>query len=515
MTGNVQVRRALISVSDKTGVVELAHRLAAAGVEIVSSGGTARTLAEAGVPVTPVEQVTGAPEMLGGRVKTLHPKIHGGILAVPTDPEHAADLAAHEIDPFQLVIVNLYPFEATVADAATTEAAATEQIDIGGPAMIRAAAKNHEHVAVVVSPDDYGDVAAAVEAGTLPAELRRRLATTAFARTAAYDAAIVSWMHGDEPLPPSLVLPMERVEELRYGENPHQRAAVYRWIGRPAWWQSARLLQGKAMSFNNYADTEAAWRLVNEFDEPAAVIVKHTNPCGASVCDSVASAFSKAWDCDPVSAFGGIVAVNGVLDVATAEAIAANFVEVVVAPDVSPEGAEVLARRKNLRVLEAPAPVPAGLDLRMIDGGFLAQEHDQVSLGVGAALPDRWEVMTGDRPRAGLVAELEFAWIVAAATKSNAIVVAKDRSAVGVGAGDQSRVGAAERALARAGERSRGAVAASDAFLPFRDGLDLLADAGVVALVEPGGSVRDDEVIAAANERGMTLIFTGRRHFRH
>jgi len=509
----IPVHRALVSVSDKTGLVAFARRLVAAGVEIVSSGGTAATLAGAGLAVTAVSDVTGAPEILGGRVKTLHPRIHGGILAVPTDPAHQADLDAAAIEPFQLVVVNLYPFEATVA--ADPAADAVEQIDIGGPAMIRAAAKNHDHVAVVVSPQDYDEVATAVEAGGVPRPLRRRLAAEAFAGTAAYDAAIVAWMHRDDPLPQRLVLPLERVEALRYGENPHQAAAVYRMSGGDGWWDGARLLQGRAMSFNNYADAEAAWRLVWAFAEPAAAVVKHTNACGVAVCDTVGSAFDKAWDCDPLSAFGGVVALNRPLDAATAAAIAANFVEVVVAPEVTAEAARVLGARRNVRVLEAAKPRPGGLEFRAVEGGFLVQERDDVALATGGGMPDGWRVVAGSAPSAGVTSELEFAWTVAAATKSNAVVIAKDRGAIGVGAGDQSRVGAAERAVARAGERALGAVAASDAFLPFRDGLDVLAAAGVVALVEPGGSLRADEVITAATEHGMTLIFTGMRHFRH
>ncbi len=509
------VHRALISVSDKTGLVAFAERLVSAGVQIVSSGGTARALADAGIPVTAVSDVTGAAEILGGRLKTLHPKIHGGILAVPTDVAHRADLAAEAIEPFQLVVVNLYPFEATVADPDVPDADAIEQIDIGGPAMIRAAAKNHRHVAVVVSPKDYEDVAAAVEAGDVSEDLRKRLATEAFARTASYDAAIVAWLHRTEALPSQMVVPLERVDTLRYGENPHQHAAVYRISGGGGWWDGARLLQGKAMSFNNYADAEAAWRMAWSLTEPAAIIVKHTNPCGAAVCDTVASAFTKAWDGDPLAAFGGVIAVNRPLDAPTAEAIAANFVEVVIAPEVTAAAAAMLADRKNVRVIEAVPPQPNGLDMRGLEGGFLLQERDEAASPGSLRVGEGWKVVAGPPPSAGLEAELEFAWVIAAATKSNAIVIARDRAAVGVGAGDQSRVGAAERAVAKAGDRARGAVAASDAFLPFRDGLDVLADAGVAALVEPGGSVRDDEVIAAARERNMTLVFTGMRHFRH
>lgn len=512
----IPVRRALVSVWDKTGLVAFAKRLAAAGVELVSSGGTAAALTDAGLTVTTVTDVTGAPEMLGGRVKTLHPHIHGGILADLGDPTHRSDLEARDIEPFQLVVVNLYPFEETVAGAAVGHAEAIEHIDIGGPTMVRAAAKNHAWVGVVTSPDQYETVAAAVEAGGLDEQLRESLASAAFFRTASYDAAIVGWFERSEALPQRLLIPLERVGALRYGENPHQAAAVYSEVGSHPWWRAARQLQGKAMSFNNYADAEAAWRLASSFAEPAAVVVKHTNPCGAAVCDSVASAFRKAWDCDPLSAFGGVIAVNRPIDVDTATAMAANFAEVVIAPEVTADVADVLATKKNLRVLVAPTPSDADHDLRRLEGGVLIQERDHIAThDREARMPDGWAVVAGDVPRSGLLADLEFAWTVAAHTKSNAIVIANNRAAVGVGAGDQSRVGAAERAISRAGDRAHGSVAASDAFLPFRDGLDTLAAHGVIAVVEPGGSRRDDDVIAAAGEHGMTLIFTGRRHFRH
>jgi phosphoribosylaminoimidazolecarboxamide formyltransferase/IMP cyclohydrolase len=513
----VPVVRALISVWDKTGLLPFARRLVEAGVEIVSSGGTARALQDARIPVTRVTDVTSAPEILGGRVKTLHPKIHGGILADRGNAAHLAELAANDIIPFQLVVVNLYPFEQTVAASDATEADAIETIDIGGPAMVRAAAKNHGSVGVVTDPAQYEEVIAEVETGGLSAELRRRLAAAAFFRTSAYDAAIVDWFERDAELPARLVLPLARHDELRYGENPQQAAGIYQAVGATAWWRQARQIQGKQMSFNNYADTEAAWRLVNEFAvEPAAVIVKHTNACGAAICDAAASAFRRAWDCDPLSAFGSVVALNRPVDAATAETIAAYFVEVVIAPAVEDDARAVLSAKRNLRLLTAPAPTGRDLDLRRIEDGFLVQGRDVVGIDeAGSELPAGWEVAAGGPLSSGLLAELEFAWTVVAHTKSNAIVISQNRAAVGVGAGDQSRVGAAERAVVRAGERSHGAVAASDAFLPFRDGLDTLADAGVIALVEPGGSKRDDEVIAAAQDRGMTLVLTGRRHFRH
>jgi phosphoribosylaminoimidazolecarboxamide formyltransferase/IMP cyclohydrolase len=505
----VPIRRALISVSDKNGLIPLAQSLVATGAEIVSSGGTARALEEAGVGVTRVADVTGSPEILGGRVKTLHPQIHGGILADPFEAEHRADLERHGLQPFQLVVVNLYPFEATVALDDVTDRQAIENIDIGGPAMIRAAAKNHAHVGVVTSPDQYGEVIRAVAEGGLGEELRNELARAAFYRTAAYDAAILRWLEPDE-LPTRLVLPLERRRVLRYGENPHQIAATYGRAGEDGWWMSATQLQGKEMSFNNYVDTEAAWRLVWEFEEPAAVVVKHTNPSGVAVADSLVEAFGTAWECDPLSAFGSVVSLNRPLDGPTAEALAEVFVEVVIAPEVTPPAADALVGKKNLRVLQAPAPHPGGIDLRRLDGGFVAQTRDGIEEG-----PDDWQVMTSRRPTEVEWSDLELAWAVATHTKSNAVVIARDGAALGVGAGDQSRVGAAERAVARAGDRAVGGVAASDAFFPFRDGIDLLAGAGVRAVAEPGGSQRDEEVIVAAEQHGIALVFTGRRHFRH
>lgn len=503
----VKVRRALLSVYDKDGLVEFARRLADAGVELVSSGGTARVLAEAGLEVTSVEEVTGAAEMLGGRVKTLHPSIHGAILADLGSEAHRLDLEERGIAPFQLVVASLYPFEDTIRREGVTDAEAIEQIDIGGPTMMRAAAKNHAWVGVVTSPDQYHEVAGAIEAGGLDDDLRRRLAGEAFFHTAAYDAAIVSWLHPGI-LPERMVLPLERWDILRYGENPHQEGASYRQPGTAAWWADAIVTQGKAMSFNNHIDAEAAWRLACRFERPAVVIVKHTNPCGVAVDDTVDIAYGRAWECDPLSAFGGVVAINRPVDAATARAITANFVEVVVTPEVSDEAAEILSERGNLRVLIAPRPAAGDLDLRRLDGGFVAQPRDRIE-------DEDWQVVSERRPSESEMADLRFAWTVAAATKSNAIVVAREGAAFGVGAGDQSRVGAAERALVRAGDRAQGAVAASDAFFPFPDGLEALASAGVTAVVEPGGSRRDAEVIAAADAAGVALVFTGTRHFLH
>ncbi len=455
-------------------------------------------------------ELTGSPEILSGRVKTLHPAVHGGILADPGRPEHLEDLEKHGIGLIDLAVVNLYPFAETVARPGIGHDEAVEQIDIGGVALIRAAAKNHARVGVVVSPDDYEEVAVAVEQGGLDDPLRRRLARRAFFHTARYDAAILGWLEGESAVPETLVLPLERVAGLRYGENPHQDGAIYRISGRDPWWSNADLLQGKEMSFNNYADAAAAWRLVWAFPEPGAAIVKHTNPCGVALRPSMDAAYRAAWDCDPLSAFGGVVALNRPLDAATAERMGESFLEVVIAPEVEPAAASTLAERKGLRIVVAPPPTGDGMELRSIEGGFLAQTADQVDLRG----PD-WKAVTSRQPTPEEWSDLEFAWTVAAHTKSNAIVIATDRTAIGIGAGDQSRVGAAERAVLRADHRAAGGSAASEALFPFRDGIDTLAAAGVTAVIEPGGSVRDQEVIAAAEEHHMALVFTGKRHFLH
>jgi len=502
----IPVKRALISVSDKTGLVDFVKKLASADVEIVCSGGTAAHLEEAGIAVLRVEDVTGAPEMLGGRVKTLHPRIHGGILADLGKTDHVEDLRDNGIQSIQLVVSNLYPFERTVAKD-VEPAEAIENIDIGGPTLIRAAAKNHAWVATVVSPDRYKEVADAVAKGGTTAALRADLAREAFFRTASYDAAIVNWLERDGG--DKLVLPLDKQANLRYGENPHQSAALYAETGSSGWWKVGEQIQGKAMSFNNYADADAAWRLVNDLQGMSAAILKHMNACGAAKGSSMAEAFTKAWACDPISAFGGVIALNGELDADTADAISPYFVEIVIAPAISQEAREILAKKKNLRVLIAPPPSAHDLDIRSIDDGFLVQKRDTAS-----KLSDTWLAKTR-QPTASEMSDLEMAWVVCAHTKSNAIVLVKDGSAVGVGAGDQSRVGAAERALARAGERAKGSVCASDAFFPFRDGPDALAEAGIVAIVEPGGSMRDDEVVESATEHDVALMFTGQRHFKH
>ena len=497
--------RALLSVWDKTGLVELARGLTELGWELVSSGGTARELADAGVAVTEVEAVTGSPEMLGGRVKTLHPRIHGGILADRSKPDHLDDLRAHGIEPVDLVVSNLYPFTAEPS---------IEMIDIGGPTMVRAAAKNHAHVGIVVDPHDYPSVLDELRRdGRLGDETRLGLARKAFAHTAAYDAAIVSWFDRAGPaLPPTLHLALERAQELRYGENPHQEGARYRRIGETSWWDTAVQHGGKALSYLNLYDTEAAWRLVHELgaDAAAVAIIKHANPCGVAVGDDVTTVYARAYECDPVSAFGGIVAVNRPVSVSLAEAIAPVFTEVVVAPAYEDGALEVLAARKNLRVLEARPPGHDALDLRSIDGGLLVQQVDRFVSPRSA-----WRVAGAVRPTDEQWRDIELAWKVCAHVKSNTIVLVADGQAVGIGAGQQNRLDAARIAAEKAAGRAKGGAAASDAFFPFRDGLDACAAAGVAAVIEPGGSMRDDEVIAAADEHGIALVFTGERHFRH
>jgi phosphoribosylaminoimidazolecarboxamide formyltransferase/IMP cyclohydrolase len=503
-------------VYDKTGLVGLAKGLTGLGWELVASGGTSGALAEAGVAHREVADLTGIPEMLGGRVKTLHPAVHGGILADRSKPEHLADLQAHGIVPIDLVVCNFYPFASNPS---------IEMIDVGGPTMVRAAAKNHAHVGILVDPADYEGVLGELRsAGELSAETRRRLARVAFAHTAAYDAAIVEWFgatsaNDGESLPPSLQLTLERAGELRYGENPHQRGARYRVHGRPTWWDGVVQHGGTQLGYVNLFDADAAWRLVHELpgkDEVAAVIVKHANPCGAAVASKLPDAYRLALDCDPVSAFGGVVALGGRCTETVAAAVAEGpQADVVIAASWDPAAIEVLAaRRKATRLLEAsPYTSSQGrgvLELRTLGGGFLVQEPDRFLAG-----REQWKVATKAVPDATQWRDLELAWRVCARVSSNAIVVATAGQAVGVGAGQQSRVEAAEIAVRKAGERARGGVAASDAFFPFRDGLDVLADAGVRSIIQPGGSVRDADVVAAADEHQIAMVLTGERHFRH
>jgi phosphoribosylaminoimidazolecarboxamide formyltransferase/IMP cyclohydrolase len=506
----MKVSRALLSVSDKSGIEELARRLEAAGVEIISSGGTAKALRDAGIQVIPVPEVTGAPEILDGRVKTLHPKIHGGILADRRKPGHLEQLQEQGIGAIDLVVCNLYPFGRTVADPDVTEDDAVEQIDIGGPAMVRAAAKNFASVAVVVSPDRYEEVAAQIEeSGGVAEEMRRALAVEAFAHTAAYDGAIASWMSGGGEFKELLFLNGRKLMDLRYGENPHQNAAVYG--AGASGLAGAEQLHGKELSYNNLLDTDAAWALVNELECTAAVIIKHSNPCGAAVSNSsLVDAYSKALDCDRTSAFGGIVALNGPCDEPTAREIAEIFTEVVIAPGFDDAALSVLQGKKNLRILRAePYPASGGVDMRTIGGALLVQERDTKDV-----LEDP-KVVTRAQPSDDDWRDLRFAWTIAKHVKSNAIVLAKDGVAVGVGAGQMSRIESTELAARRAGDRAQGTVCASDAFFPFRDGLDAAVAAGARAVIQPGGSVRDEEVIAAADEHGIPMVFTGRRHFRH
>jgi phosphoribosylaminoimidazolecarboxamide formyltransferase/IMP cyclohydrolase len=496
---------ALLSVYDKTGVVELAAGLHAAGWRLVSSGGTAKAVAAAGLPVTDVAELTGVPAILDHRVVTLHPTVHGGLLADPTNDAHLADMATHGIEAIDLVVVNLYPFASEPS---------IDLIDIGGPAMVRAAAKNHAHVAVVVRPDDYAPVLAEVQqTGAVGLATRRRLARTAFRVIADYDAQIANWFEAadaDTPLPESLHLSLVRAQSLRYGENPHQQGARYRIAGARSWWDEAVQHNGKDLSYLNLYDTEAAWKLVHRFDEPACVIVKHANPCGVAIATDITAAYLGAHDCDPVSAFGGIVALNRPVPVALAEALAPVFTEVVVAPSFEPGALEVFAAKPNVRVLSGPAPYGAPFDLRGIDGGLLVQQADTVDI-------DRahWRVVTQAQPTERQWHDLAVAWQVCAAVSSNAIVYVSDGRAVGIGAGQQNRLDSARLAAERAGRRAVGGVCASDAFFPFRDGLDVAAEAGVRAVIQPGGSVRDAEVIEAADEHGIAMVFTGERHFRH
>jgi phosphoribosylaminoimidazolecarboxamide formyltransferase/IMP cyclohydrolase len=514
------LKRALVSVYDKTGLEQLAVDLHAAGVSIVSTGSTAKTIEAAGVPVTPVEELTGFPECLDGRVKTLHPRVHAGILADLRLDDHVAQLAELEIEPFDLVIVNLYPFRETVASGATPDEC-VEQIDIGGPSMVRAAAKNHPSVAVVVSPSAYDDVRAALAAGGFTFDQRKRLAAQAFAHTAAYDVAVASWFASSYApsstesggWPEFTGATWDLATPLRYGENPHQPAALYRhWRGGLA---AAEQLHGKEMSYNNYVDTDAARRAAYDFDRPAVAIIKHANPCGIAVGADVAEAHARAHACDPVSAFGGVIATNRPVSVAMAQQVAEVFTEVIVAPDYEPGAVEVLQGKKNIRILRVAEDVHADpIEFRGISGGVLVQRVDHVD--AEGDDPATWTLAAGEAADEATLADLAFAWTATRAVKSNAILLAKDGASVGVGMGQVNRVDSCRLAVERAGaERAAGSVAASDAFFPFADGLQVLLDAGVTAVVQPGGSVRDDESIEAARAAGVTMYFTGTRHFFH
>lgn len=514
-----KILRALISVSDKQGVVEFARGLAALGAEIVSTGGTARLLRENGVEATDVARLTGFPEMLDGRVKTLHPRIHGGILAIRSNAVHRKQVEEHSIPYIDLVVVNLYPFEAAAATPGATLDELIENIDIGGPSMIRSAAKNSEDVAVVVDPEDYPGVIkeAQQNEGSLTSETRARLARKAFARTAAYDAAIASELErraGDSGLPETLRINFPRARSLRYGENPHQQAALYRnpaAAGHGLAW--ARQLHGKELSFNNLVDLEAAWQLIGEFSKPSTAIIKHTNPCGAASAATLASSFDLALAVDPVSAYGSVIAFSRVVDAETAGHMAKLFIEAIAAPGYEAEALDVLRQKKNLRLMETSGSAAAELQFKTIGGGLLVQTPDP-----SGADESHWKCVTERRPSEAEMLSLRFAWRVVKHVKSNAIVYARDETLLGVGAGQMSRVDAVRLAAVKARELGHdlaGSVVASDAFFPFSDNVEEAAKAGAVAIVEPGGSVRDEEVVATANRLGLTLMFTGVRHFRH
>ncbi|MER6846256.1 bifunctional phosphoribosylaminoimidazolecarboxamide formyltransferase/IMP cyclohydrolase [Streptomyces flaveolus] len=512
------IRRALVSVYDKTGLEELARGLHEAGVELVSTGSTAGRISAAGVPVTKVEDLTGFPECLDGRVKTLHPKVHAGILADLRLESHRQQLGELGVEPFDLVVVNLYPFRETVASGATADEC-VEQIDIGGPSMVRAAAKNHPSVAVVTSPARYADVLSAVKDGGFDLAARKRLAAEAFQHTAAYDVAVASWFAAEyapvdeSGFPDFLGATYERAHTLRYGENPHQPAALYA-SPEGGGLAQAEQLHGKEMSYNNYTDTDAARRAAYDHDEPCVAIIKHANPCGIAVGADVAEAHRKAHACDPLSAFGGVIAVNRPVSREMAEQVAEIFTEVIVAPDYEDGALEALTKKKNIRVLRAPAAPAAPVEVKPIDGGALLQVTDR--LQAEGDDPATWTLATGEALSGTELAELAFAWKACRAVKSNAILLAKDGASVGVGMGQVNRVDSAKLAVERAGaERAQGAYAASDAFFPFPDGLEILTAAGVKAVVQPGGSVRDELVVEAAKKAGVTMYFTGTRHFFH
>jgi phosphoribosylaminoimidazolecarboxamide formyltransferase / IMP cyclohydrolase len=516
--GAVRIRRALLSVSDKTGIVEFARGLAQLGVELVSTGGTAKELSAAGLEVRTVDDLTGFPEIMDGRVKTLHPKLHAGLLAVRSDPDHVAALAEHRVEPIDLVCVNLYPFERTAARRGVTDAEVIENIDVGGPTMIRASAKNHAFTAVVVKPEAYDAVLAELQAaaGALSIETREALAADAFAYTARYDTAIARWFaERSEDFPPLFVRAYEKVTDLSYGENPHQRAAYYQQVGaRMHLLSMVRQHQGKQLSYNNLLDLDAARRLVRDFEVPACVIIKHANPCGVAVGRTVQEAYERAFACDPVSAFGGIIAVNRRVDQATARAMAEQFLEVLIAPDYEREALEVLADKPNTRVLqddERRVPLVGDPAVRQVIGGLLVQDRDLRS-------EDRSEmqVVSARQPTEAEWSEMLFAWRVCKHVSSNAIVLAKDLATVGIGAGQMSRVDSVRLAVEKSRLESLDGVAlASDAFFPFADGPQLAIEAGIASIIQPGGSVRDMEVIEAADKAGIVMVFTSRRHFRH
>ena len=514
MANRKPIRRALVSVYDKERLLELGKCLAGAGVEILSTGSTAKTLQGAGIAVTEVSSYTGFPEIMGGRVKTLHPKIHSGILADQNNPEHLKAIAELDIAPFDLVVINLYPFASTIASGADF-AECIEQIDIGGPSMLRGAAKNHGSVAVVCNESQYDHVIESIKAGGFTDEERKVLALEVFRTTAEYDLTIASWLgstisHQVEDLD-WLGLIWKRENSLRYGENPHQKAAIYR--GGPVGIVNAAQSHGKEMSFNNYTDADAAWRAALDHSEPCVAIIKHANPCGVAVGSDIADAYAKAHACDPVSAFGGVVAANRKVTVAMAEPLSQVFTEVIIAPEYESAALEILMKKPSIRILTCPTTLISPLEIRPVSGGVLVQESDLIS--TEGDNPKNWKQVTGAPVSADVLKDLAFAWRSVRAVKSNAILLAKDGAAVGIGMGQVNRVDSARLAVDRAGNRVLGSVAASDAFFPFADGLEILTAAGVIAIVQPGGSVRDEEVIAAAQKAGVAMFFTGTRHFSH
>jgi phosphoribosylaminoimidazolecarboxamide formyltransferase/IMP cyclohydrolase len=507
------IRRALVSVYDKDRLVEIGKALSAAGIEILSTGSTAKNLADAGIAVTEVSTYTGFPEIMGGRVKTLHPRVHGGILADQDNPEHLAAIAELDIKPFDLVIINLYPFAATIASGANFEES-IEQIDIGGPSMLRGAAKNHGSVAVICQTSQYDQLLDAIKAGGFTQAERRQLALEVFRTTAQYDLAIATWLGQSDSneLPEWLGQIWHRENALRYGENPHQSAAIY--AGGSAGIVGAQQLHGKEMSFNNYTDAEAAWRAVLDHRDPAVAIMKHANPCGVAVCElGVAVAYQHAHECDPVSAFGGVVAANRKVDLAMAEPLSKIFTEVLIAPDFDSDALELLMKKPSIRILKCDVTSINPFELRPVSGGVLLQTTDLID--ADGDLPVNWKQVSGQPVDVQTMKDLEFAWRSVRSVKSNAILLAKSTASVGIGMGQVNRVDSARLAVSRAGDRVKGSVAASDAFFPFADGLQILIDAGVTAVVQPGGSVRDEEVIAAARLAGIAMFFTGTRHFSH
>ena len=507
------IRRALVSVYDKTRLIEVGKALNAAGVEILSTGSTAKNLADAGIPVIEVSQYTAFPEIMGGRVKTLHPRIHSGILADQNNPEHLAAIAALDIAPFDLVIINLYPFAETIASGAGF-AECIEQIDIGGPSMLRGAAKNHGSVAVISDPSQYDQLMTAISAGGFTEAERRQLALEVFRTTAEYDLAIANWLGESESneLPDWFGQIWSRKSSLRYGENPHQDAAIY--SGTTSGIVNAQQLHGKEMSFNNYTDADAAWRAVLDHRDPAVAIMKHANPCGVAVCElGVAVAYQHAHECDPVSAFGGVVAANRKVDLAMAEPLSKIFTEVLIAPDFDEDALELLMKKPSIRILKCDVTTINPLELRPVSGGMLLQATDVIDAHGDS--PAHWNQVSGDPVDLQTMKDLEFAWRSVRSVKSNAILLAKMTASVGIGMGQVNRVDSARLAVSRAGDRVKGSVAASDAFFPFADGLQILIDAGVTAVVQPGGSVRDEEVIAAAKAAGIAMFFTNTRHFSH